>query len=111
VLRASETAAAIVERAEKSIGDAGVSAEATAHKVLAQASETVSDLTDTGRSLATPSPGRSMANRSPRCCSLLPRSAISRELPDAWKTLKARWIVVGHALRTRELTNIDGVSR
>jgi ElaB/YqjD/DUF883 family membrane-anchored ribosome-binding protein len=50
--KASETASSIVERAEKSIGDASASAEATVRKMLAQAGETASDLADTGRSAA-----------------------------------------------------------
>jgi ElaB/YqjD/DUF883 family membrane-anchored ribosome-binding protein len=49
---AAKTASSIVERAEKSIGDASASAEATARGMLAQAGETASDLAETGHSVA-----------------------------------------------------------
>jgi ElaB/YqjD/DUF883 family membrane-anchored ribosome-binding protein len=50
--KAADTAAAIVERAGKSFGEASASAEATAHKMVSQAGEVASDLADTGRSAA-----------------------------------------------------------
>ena len=50
--KAADAAASMVNRAEKSIGDASASAEAAARKVLTQAGETAGDLADAGRSAA-----------------------------------------------------------
>jgi hypothetical protein len=50
--KAADTASSMVKRAEKSIGDASASAEATARKVVSQVGEAASDLADTGRSAA-----------------------------------------------------------
>jgi hypothetical protein len=42
----------VVDRAEKSIGDASTAVQETAHKIWSQAGEVASDLADTGHSAA-----------------------------------------------------------
>ena len=42
----------MVDRAEKSIGDASTAVQETAHKIWSQAGEVASDLADTGHSAA-----------------------------------------------------------
>jgi hypothetical protein len=48
----SETALSMVDRAEKSIGDASTAVQETAHKIWSQAGEVANDLADTGHSAA-----------------------------------------------------------
>jgi hypothetical protein len=50
--KAADAALSMVDRAEKSISDAGTAVQETAHKIWSQAGEVASDLADTGHSAA-----------------------------------------------------------